>query len=134
MAINFASALGIHDDALKFRSARAEIIANNLANSDTPHFKARDFDFKQVFAEYVGQDSMNLPLTTTSNQHNRFGNDFSLDGNLLYRLPSQASIDGNTVDEHVENAAFMQNTMDFQTSFTFLNAKFRGLMNAIRGE
>lgn len=134
MAINFESALGIHSDALKFRSARAEVIANNLANSDTPHFKARDLDFKQVFAEYVEQDSMSLPLSTTSNQHHRFGNEFNLDGNLLYRLPSQASIDGNTVDEHVENAAFMQNTMDFQTSFTFLNAKFRGLMNAIRGE
>jgi flagellar basal-body rod protein FlgB len=134
MAINFQTALGIHEPALKFRAQRAEIIANNLANVDTPHFKARDLDFKEVFADYLQKDNRTLNMAGADGEHFRQGNLMNMDGNLLYRVPSQPSIDGNSVDEHVENAAFMANSLDFQSSFTILNNKFRGLMTAIRGE
>ena len=134
MAINFKTALGIHEPALKFRAQRAEVIANNLANADTPHFKARDVDFQKVFADTINAQSMGLKLATTNPQHRIRGNFAGMDGDLLYRIPVQPSIDGNTVDEHVENAQFMENAMDFQASFTFLNSRFKGLLSAIRGE
>lgn len=134
MAINFETALGIHEPALKLRARRAEVIANNLANADTPHFKARDLDFQQVFADYAADQSMDLKLSTTDQQHRAFGKLASMDGDLLYRIPTQPAIDDNTVDEHVENAQFMENAMAFQASLTFLNGRFKGLMSAIRGE
>ena len=126
--------MGIHEPALKFRAQRAEVIANNLANSDTPNFKARDVDFQQVFADYLNEESADLKMAATDPRHQFHSGFAGMEGDLLYRIPAQPSIDGNTVDEHVENAQFMENSMDFQASFTFLNNRFRGLLSAIRGE
>lgn len=133
MAISFESALGIHDKALQVRTQRAEILANNLANSDTPNFKARDLDFRAVLKDQL---SVGAPLaaSTTNARHQTLSNEMGFNNELLYRTPMQPSIDGNTVDEHAEHAAYMENSLAFQASFTFLNGKFKGLMSAIRGE
>lgn len=128
MAISFQSSVGLFESALKLRSARAEVLASNLANADTPNFKARDFDFKQALASQVALDSQNssagskpfLPQTSGAE--------------LFYRTPTQPSIDGNTVEEQVEHTEFMQNGLEFQTAFTLLNGRFKGLMSAIKGE
>lgn len=129
MAINFDNAFGIHEQALKARTQRAEIIANNLANADTPHYKARDIDFKQML-----QQERQMGLRTTRNGHISIGGYVNGATNALYRVPTQASLDGNTVESEQEMARFAKNNMDFQASFTFMNSKIRGLMNAIRGE
>lgn len=130
MAISFDKALGIHAQALEVRTARAEILANNLANADTPGFKARDIDFKAMLNEQMdGQ----LKMTTTNGQHLPHGN-AAAPGELLYRSPLQPSIDGNTVDTQQELADFTKNAMDYQASFQFLNGKFKSLTNAIKGE
>ena len=134
MAINFDNALGIHDDALSFRSRRASVLANNIANLDTPGFKARDMDFAAAMAK---ASDLSQPLSIKTTQQSHIGGQGSgteLDSELLYRSPSQPSIDGNTVEEHVEHAAYMENSLAFQASFTFLNSKFKGLTSAIRGE
>lgn len=133
MAINFDRALGIHDDALRFRSQRSAILANNLANMDTPNYKARDIDFKTALAK-ASAPSSSLQLAATNTAHQRGVGLLSNGGDALYRTPSQPGIDGNTVEEHVEQASYMQNALDFQASFTFLNSKFKGLTSAIRGE
>lgn len=132
MAISFDNALGIHEHALQARVKRAEVLANNLANADTPGYKARDLDFSALMEQAKGQIS-GLPMTRTNDQHM----DTSMAGSsseLLYRTPHQPSIDGNTVDSQQEQSHFMRNAMDFQASFQFLNAKFSGLSKAIRGE
>ncbi len=130
MAISFDNAFGIHEQALKARTQRAEIIANNLANADTPHYKARDIDFKQML-----QQEQQMSLSTTRSGHISIGSvDTNAAANELYRVPTQASLDGNTVETEQEMARFAKNNMDFQASFTFMNSKVRGLMNAIRGE
>ncbi len=130
MAISFENAFGIHEQALKARTQRAEIIANNLANADTPHYKARDIDFKQML-----QQEQQMSLSTTRSGHISLGaDDSNAAANELYRVPTQASLDGNTVEAEQEMARFAKNNMDFQASFTFMNSKIRGLMNAIRGE
>ncbi|TVP53399.1 MAG: flagellar basal body rod protein FlgB [Halomonadaceae bacterium] len=131
MSINFTNALGIHEQALHTRSERAEVLANNLANADTPGYKARDIDFKAALSQAQGN---NLPATQSHSGHMALGGSASGASELLYRVPDQPSIDGNTVDSQREMAAYTRNAMDFQASFQFLNGRFKGLMTAIRGD
>ncbi|HLT14753.1 MAG TPA: flagellar basal body rod protein FlgB [Marinobacter sp.] len=132
MAITFDSALGIHEQALQGRVKRAEVLANNLANADTPGFKARDVDFQAMMQK--AQDSMSgFGMTTTHSSHMDTSSAGS-DGELLYRTPHQPSVDGNTVDAQQEQSRFMRNAMDYQASFQFLSSKFSGLTKAIKGE
>lgn len=132
MAISFDKALGIHEQALQARVRRAELLANNLANADTPGFKARDIDFRAMMAR--AQDEMSaLSLSRTHERHLEGGSCNSSD-ELLYRIPLQPSVDGNTVDAQQEQSRFMRNAMDFQASFQFLSRKFSGLTRALKGE
>ncbi len=133
MAINFQTALGIHEQALMVRERRAEVLANNLANVDTPNFKSRDIDFKAVLQNALGDNIGQLSLTATRGNH--IGAGQGMRGmQLMYRQPLQPSIDGNTVDEQLEMANFAKNSLDYQASLTFLKGKFSGLKQAIRGE
>ncbi|MBC6907398.1 flagellar basal body rod protein FlgB [Saccharophagus sp. K07] len=133
MAINFQNALGTYETALRLRSQRAEILSSNLANADTPNYKARDFDFHAAMQSAMRTTEGKAGLLTTQDRHIEAGNS-SLGVDLQYRTPTQPSIDGNTVDEHIEHAAFMENSLEFQTAFTLLNSRFKGLLSAIRGE
>ncbi len=139
MAISFDNAFGVHEQALKLRGQRAEVMARNLANADTPNYQARDIDFKGLMEQAYGQQSNTSGLRTTSSGHIEGGNSaFKLSGgvdaSLMYRLPTQPSIDGNTVETDQEMARFSKNSNEFQASFTFLNSKIQGLVRAIRGE
>lgn len=136
MPINIDSALALHADALALRSRRAEVLANNLANADTPHYKARDFDFKAALTQAQGQSPINsVRLVTTQAGHiaANAGAD-RLGAELQYRIPNQPALDGNTVDTQIEQAEFTQNAIQYQTSLTFLSGKIRGLLTAIRGD
>lgn len=135
MAINFQSALGIHEAALHVRAKRAEVLANNLINADTPNFKARDIDFKSALSNSMQAQSARKGLTATHSRHIGGHNGASLvSANLMYRNPMQPSLDGNTVEEQGELSRFAQNGMDFQASFQLLNSKFKGLSSAIKGD
>jgi flagellar basal-body rod protein FlgB len=135
MSISFESALGIHEKALGFRSQRAEVLANNIANADTPNFKARDLDFASVLArqsnKFAGQA---FAMQRTDSRHISAQALADPDASLAYREVFQPSIDQNTVDLQIEQASYAQNAVQFQASFTMLNSKFKGLMNALRGE
>lgn len=117
MSIRIDDALGIHAHTLNLRVQRSEILASNLANEDTPGFQARDIDFSAEMRRLESGFSTTPGVATE----------------LLYRVPTQPSLDGNTVELSVEQAAFSKNAMDFQTTLTFLNMKFRGLKQAIEG-
>lgn len=132
MAISFDKALGIHEHALNARVQRAEVLANNLANADTPGFKARDIDFQSMMTQAQQQIS-GLQLDATHPSH--FGGmDSAGTDQLLYRTPHQPSIDGNTVDAQQEQSRFMRNAMDHQASFQFLGSRFSNLSKAIKGD
>ena len=120
MSIRIDEALGVHTRALELRVQRSEILAANLANEDTPGFQARDIDFagEMQRLDRRGSDAFFVAARSPDYQ---------------YRVPTQASQDGNTVELSVEQAEFSKNSMDFQTSLTFLNMKFRGLKQAIEG-
>ncbi|MBD9500016.1 flagellar basal body rod protein FlgB [Pseudomonas sp. BGr12] len=135
MSISFDKALGIHQQALNFRSQRAEVLANNLANADTPNYKARDLDFASVLAAQSDKLKNGTFSATLTNSHHIAADGFGMgDESVKYRIPNQPSVDQNTVDEQIEQANYAENSVQFQASFTFLNSKFKGLMNALRGE
>jgi len=132
MAISFEAALGIHERALHFRGERASVLADNLANADTPGYKAKDLDFKTALQNASKtQDRFSMQKT---NQAHISAIGFMNEGDELYRVPQQASLDGNTVEDQIEHAEYMKNTLAFQASFQFLNSKFMGLRTAIRGD
>lgn len=123
MSINFKDALGVHPDALQMRTDRTRVLAANIANENTPGFQARDMDFSAALQEVQAQSA------------NKDGVAFiDEEGESLYRVPYNPSRDGNTVEIGVEQAAFSQNSADFQTSLTFINMKLRGLAKAIAGQ
>ncbi|ARU26898.1 flagellar basal body rod protein FlgB [Cellvibrio sp. PSBB006] len=133
MSISFESALGIHESALRVRGQRASVLADNLANVDTPNYKARDLDFKTMLAGKMEQTGRFNMQTTDAGHIGGAGMALD-DSNMMYRVPNQPSIDGNTVEDQIEHAEYMKNALAFQASFTFLNSKFKGLTSAIRGE
>lgn len=146
MAISFDKALGIHEAALRVRTQRAEVLASNIANVETPGYQARDIDFREVLQAQRGGANMplqegsqgrSLPEGMTHQNHiplKGFQRQHSAEPEVKFTQPQQASLDGNTVDAHEEHAKFMQNAMDFQASFTLLNKKFTGLSKALKGE
>ncbi|PYC18577.1 flagellar basal body rod protein FlgB [Pseudomonas mosselii] len=135
MSISFDKALGIHEKALGFRAQRAEVLANNIANADTPNYKARDMDFSSVLAaEADKQQSGRIALDRTNNRHIEAEGLAMMDDTLQYRTPMQPSIDQNTVDAQIEQSNYTENAVGFQASFTLLNSKFKGLVSALRGE
>ena len=135
MPINIDRALGIHAQALLLRGRRAEVLAANLANADTPNYKARDIDFAATLNEIRsnrGGESVRVSVTHANHMplHAPSGPAFE----LLYRIPQQPSMDGNTVDAQREHAGFMQNAVQYQASLSFLGGRLRTLLTAIRGE
>jgi flagellar basal-body rod protein FlgB len=131
MRLDLDSALQLHATALDLRAQRTEILANNMANADTPGFKARDIDFASTLAQIQRQGGGEM--TKTSALHLSSANSLSAP-ELLYRTPMQQSSDGNTVDSQIETAAFTENSVRYQASLEFLNSKIKGLMQAVKGE
>lgn len=133
MALNLDTYLGVHADALKLQSKRMEVLADNLANSDTPGYKARDIDFRAAMANASGADSP-VRLATTNASHIGTEPATEADASLKYRVPLAPSLDGNTVDAQQEQAAFADNTVRYQATLTFLSARFKSLLTAITGQ
>lgn len=134
MPANLDSYLGVHAAALQVRSRRTELLATNLANADTPGYQARDIDFRKALANAAGAPSTAVTLKATHAGHLQTAGGSDADADLLYRTPLAPSIDGNTVDVQLEQAAFAENAVRYQATLSFLSSKFRGLMTAITGQ
>ena len=129
MAINFDQALGIHPQALAMREKRSEVLAANLANADTPGYKARDLDFKSILKQNL-TETRTLERTQTGH----FTPQQLFEARTLYRNPNQVSLDGNTVEANIEQAKYAENAVQYQASLQFISSKFSGLMMALRGQ
>ena len=134
MPISFDSALGIHDKALIVRSHRAELLASNIANSDTPGYKARDIDFKAALENAQASNSQTGNRLEVTHSNHIQTSSTPVAAEAMYRVPHQASLDGNTVDTQMEKSAFAENALRYEASLTFLGGKFKGLMTALKGE
>jgi len=101
--------------AMSLRAKRQEILASNLANSDTPNYKARDLDFAAALRSATGAAGGALTLATTSERHlGGLGSGVAGAAGVKYRSAVQPSLDGNTVDPDVERAHFAENAMHYQ--------------------
>lgn len=107
---------GVHGAALEVRSQRMGLLASNIANASTPNFKARDIDFKSA-----------LSAVET-------GGDDSFQKAVQYRVPTQTSMDGNTVELNQEQTAFAENAVQYQTTLSFLNGRINQITRALKGE
>ena len=134
MSNSIDSYLGVHARALSVEARRTELLAANIANADTPNFKARDLDFKAALADAGAMGPGALQLQAPSGSHQSGTLASSLDSALRYRNPIAPALDGNTVDEHLEQAAFAENSVRYQATLTLLSGKFRALMTAITGQ
>lgn len=132
MSISFDNAFGIHEQAVTLRQQRAELLAGNLANADTPGYKAKDLDFKAALSAAQSKQS-GMSLAQTSEGH--MAASLGLHPAAGFRNPDQPDTgDGNSVDVQVERNLFLQNALEYQTSLQFLGGKIKGLMTAIKGE
>ena len=120
---------GIHEEALQARSRRLELLSANIANSKTPHFKARDVDFRQLFAR-AQQDA----LAVTQAGHFPVAQSNASPDAVKYRIPFNASIDGNTVEMSVEQAQYGKAATDYRASLMFIENRTSTLKRALRGE
>ncbi len=144
MPLNLDAYLGVQPDALRVFAQRAQVLAANMANADTPGYEARDINFRAALAALDPPSATQsaggggtLPLLTTSPR------DVTATGGtgqistaqfLQYRVPLAPSLDGNTVSSQMEEAAFAQNTVRYQAALTFLQMRFKQLMTAITGQ
>jgi len=134
MRFDLDKAFGIHQYGMALRAKRAELLANNIANVDTPNFKARDIDFKSAL-RHAERNTNSSALNTTHSKHIPSG--ISVAGMHLdpvYRNPIQPSVDGNTVDAQFEKAEFASNSVQYQVSVQFLSGRIKSLKTAIKGE
>jgi len=131
MSLTPDTLFGINTQALNLWQRRSEVLASNLANADTPGYLARDIDFRKALASANGSSGSLALQTTTAGQIG--GASTAADAPLAYQVPSQPSMDGNTVDEQVEQADFAANSVHYQASLSFITAQIRMLRTAITG-
>lgn len=129
-------ALGPFQQALALRVERQQVLANNIANADTPNYQARDFDFAAELAKAAqGSRRGGMSLATTNARHlNARLDTLSGERELLYRIPGQPAQDGNTVDMDLERSEFLDNSVRYQASLTILNSRLQGLKTALQSE
>ena len=127
-------ALRFQQTALNLRATRQELLASNIANADTPNYKARDVDFASALRNAMAGTPAELPAVKTSPMHLEGNSGASIMGApVMYRKPVQPSADGNTVDMDVERAQFADNALRYEASVMFVNARLKGILTAIQG-
>jgi len=130
MAISFDKAFGVHPDSLTLRSKQAEVVAGNIANADTPGYKAKGMDFQEMLSQAARKQQTGMSRTHEKHL------DVSIEASngLEFRVPNQPDTgDGNTVDVQLERNLYLDNSMRYQASLQFLNGKIQGLKKAITG-
>ena len=134
--ISLDNALGPHPHALALRARRAEVLASNLANADTPGYLARDIDFAAAMRTASSDEGMFAPRARPDPRHLQLGEarTEALDTELAYRAPLLPAIDGNTVSAEHEQSEMARNNLQLMASIQFLGGRFRGLTTALRGE
>lgn len=136
MIDKLSDALSFQQEALNLRHQRQQVLASNIANADTPNYKARDFDFSSELSRVMrdgrgGSDG--LALARTSERHIDASSAASAGApGLKYRVPDQPSLDGNTVDMDRERAQFVDNSVRYQATLTMLNSRIQGLKSAMQ--
>lgn len=134
MSSRIDDALRFNQTALSLRAARQELIASNIANADTPNFKAKDIDFASALKEVMSSSAPKLAMSATATGHLNGDDGKSVMGaQVKYRNVSQPSADGNTVDMDVEQAQFADNALRYEASVKFVSEDIKAILTAIQG-
>lgn len=135
---NLDAALALHQNALSIRAKRQEMIAANIANADTPNYKARDIDFNAALKNAMaGDNTAAFSPAKTDARHldgTSTGMPTGKPGEALFRPMIQGNVDGNTVDMDVERNAFADNAIRYEASLTMINAQLKKMLIAIQGQ
>ena len=126
-------AFAFQEKAIGLRAYRQQVLASNIANADTPNYKSRDMNFASALKEAVAGRSGNLQMSKTSTGHLSSTAETGTAARLMYRAPSQSSVDGNTVDMDIERGQFAENAVQYEASLTFISQQIRMLTAAIQG-
>ncbi|MEI6893060.1 MAG: flagellar basal body rod protein FlgB [Colwellia sp.] len=130
MAIGFDQGFQLHTQGMQVRAQRAEVIASNIANADTPGYKAKGLDFQQALKKAA--NSQQMGMTRTNEKH--FDVRIELNNSVDYRIPNQPDTgDGNTVDVQVERNLYLKNSLEYQASVQFLTGKIQAMKKVISG-
>lgn len=122
-----------YQDAANLRAHRQQLIASNIANADTPHFKARDIDFKTTLEGALTGTRTAKLITSAPNHINSPATGTAGGEPLLYRTAVQGSVDGNTVDMDVERNQFADNAIHYEANLTFISDQIKTMRAAIQG-
>ena len=124
--------VSVYSQALNLRAQRHQVLASNIANADTPHYKARDFNFETAMQHALAgrQNGGNVTMARTQAGH-MAGADGSGLAKLLYRGETQSAVDGNTVDMDVERTQIADNAMQYQILTQLIGDKFKGVRSAL---
>ncbi len=134
MSSRLDDVLRLNKTALSLRAARHELIASNIANADTPNFKARDIDFASALKGALSGAESKLALAATANKHLPGSDGKTVMGApVLYRNATQPSADGNTVEMDYELAQFADNALRYEASVNFVSATFKTMSSVIQG-
>lgn len=122
-------------NALSLRNYRQDLLASNIANGDTPYFKAKDIDFKSALANVMaGKTEGHIDLARTNSAHIEGSAATPYDSLVKYRAEYQGAVDGNTVDINIERSAFTENSVHMEALLTFLKDQFKEMQTAITGQ
>ena len=141
--MNIDKLISVHSEALQARAQRTKLIATNIANSDTPNYKARDIAFADTLKDAgwhnsamsgATQASRLQPTMNTTHKNHMTPNSSSTQAEIMYRQPNHASLDGNTVDKDAEQARFAENAIRYQASLEFIGSRIGSLIRTLRGE
>lgn len=128
---------GIHGLALAYQSERMGVLSSNIANADTPGYKARDLSFHDALRAAAGSEAGGggaLALQRTDSRQLSSGGDAANGAQTLYRIPDQPALDGNTVDMERERVRFTENAVAYQTTLSFLNSRIKSINSALTGQ
>ena len=132
------AAMDFQAKALQLRAERGRVLASNIANADTPNYKARDFDFSQALAQATAGSAAAgtpaVPVARTQPGHLAGGSGAVPGPALQYRAPLQSAVDGNTVDLDVERANFAENSVRYEATLRFMNGQIKTMTTAISGQ
>lgn len=131
--IGWQNIFGLYDKALGLREEKISLISSNLANEDTPGYKAKDINFKAIMDS--SSASVDEPLALTKNASVDFsGGEDNTKYPIQYRVPMSPSADGNTVNPHYEKTAFMDNVVRYNSTLAFIQSRKAALIQVIKGE
>lgn len=134
MVSKIDNALQFNRTVLNLRSARQELIASNIANVDTPNYKAKDIDFAKTLQGAMSGNGPKLQMASTVSHHLSSGTGENVMGApVMFRNVLQPSADGNTVDMDVERAQFADNALRYEASVKFVDNQIKNVLTALQG-